>query len=187
MRSPSKEYYRKKSNIANKRPLFFNKTSVVTSDDQQSNASLDASWESRMINRSDAMTDKIDFLAIFLFLFSYFLFNCIYVAYYVWYGIHYLTIFYIFSMNHSCSPAGLSIWNYNNNNWNYLIFSSTGVVCTLSKTKGEKIVEQLIILNCMVAYGSSLIKLTDIVSYNIYFKYFTFLTLWLWPSIIILL
>ena len=83
MRSPSKEYYRKKSNIANKRPLFFNKTSVVTSDDQQSNASLEASWENRLINRSDAMTDRIDFFAIFLFLFSYFLFNCIYVAYYV--------------------------------------------------------------------------------------------------------
>ena len=81
IRSPGKEYHRKKSNIANKRPLFFNKTSVVTSDDQQSIS--DASWENLLINRSDAMTDRIDFLAIFLFLFSYFLFNCIYVAYYV--------------------------------------------------------------------------------------------------------
>ena len=83
IRSPSKDYHRKKSNIANKRPLFFNKTSVVTSDDQQSITSSDASWENRLINRSDALTDRIDFLAIFLFLFSYFLFNCIYVAYYV--------------------------------------------------------------------------------------------------------
>ena len=81
IRSTSKEYHRKRSNIANKRPLFFNKTSVVTSDDQQSIS--DASWENLLINRSDAMTDRIDFLAIFLFLFSYFLFNCIYVAYYV--------------------------------------------------------------------------------------------------------
>jgi len=83
IRSPSKDYHGKKSNIANNRPLFFNKTSVVASNDQQSNASLDASWENRLINRSDAMTDRIDFLSIFLFLFSYFLFNCIYVAYYV--------------------------------------------------------------------------------------------------------
>ena len=83
IRSTSKEYHRKRSNIANKRPLFFNKTSVVTSDEQQSITSSDASWENRLINRSDALTDRIDFLAIFLFLFSYFLFNCIYVAYYV--------------------------------------------------------------------------------------------------------